>query len=69
MRHFIEQYVGAMVLRSDGQIVRREAETRAETNTAPAQAEAVVKQSTAGARPLPLHAMTNVFWERLRNAI
>jgi len=48
MRDFIEQYVGPMVLRPDGQIVRKDAGTPAETNTAPAEAEAV-KRSIAGA--------------------
>ncbi len=41
MRDFIEQYVGPMVLKPDGEIVRK--------GTAPAEAEAVVKRSLAGA--------------------
>ena len=49
MRDFIKQYVGPMVLKPDVEIVRREAETPAETNTAPAKAEAV-KRSIARER-------------------
>lgn len=41
MRDFIEQYVGPMVLRQDGQIERKDVETPAETQTAPAEAGAV----------------------------
>jgi len=47
MRDFIEQYVGPMVLRPDGEIERKDAETPAETQTAPAEAGAV-KRSIAG---------------------
>ena len=48
MRDFIEQYVGPMVLRPDGRIERKDVETPAETQTAPAEAGAV-KRSIAGA--------------------
>ena len=44
MRDFVEQYVGPMVLRSDGDIVRRDTVN----DTAPAEAEAV-ERSIAGA--------------------
>ncbi len=44
MRDFIEQYVGPMELTETGEVVRR----NPETETAPAEAEAVVKRSIAG---------------------
>ena len=48
MRDFVRQYIDPTVLRPDGQLVRRDAETPPETNTARQQAEAV-KRSIAGA--------------------
>ena len=48
MRDFIERYVGPMVLKPNGQIVRKETEPAGETTTAPAGAGAV-KRLIAGA--------------------
>jgi site-specific DNA recombinase len=47
MRDFIEQYVGPMVLKRNGDIERKGLEILTETQTAPAEAEAV-KRSMAG---------------------
>ncbi len=66
MRDFIEQYVGPMVLRPDGRIERKDVETPAETQTAPAEAGAV-KRSIAGTHSLPVHIRAD-FWQRFRPA-
>ena len=66
MRDFIEQYVGPMVLRPDGQIERKDAETPSETQTALAEAGAV-KRLIAGARSLPLR-LREAFWRKFRSA-
>lgn len=47
-RDFLERYVGPMVLKPSGDIGRKETDPPAETQTAPAEAEAV-KRSIAGA--------------------
>lgn len=60
MRDFIEQYVGPMVLKPNGDIERKGLETLAETQTAPAEAGAV-KRSIAGACSLPLR-FRKAFW-------
>jgi len=72
MRAFIEsaradlaeggQYVGPMVLKPSGDIGRKETAPPAETQTAPAEAEAV-ERSIAGARSVPLQ-LREAFWQR-----
>jgi len=69
LQDFVEQYVGPMVLRPDGDVQRKEtapAEAGAETaladKTEPLHAGRV-KRSLAGARYVPLHAIRGAFWK------